>query len=148
MPDESVKQILTIPGIGKRTAAILAAKIKSIDRFSSPEKLVGYFGFFPEESSSGVDKLGRPLTSLVSRMSAKGNDLARGYLWMATKSAVVHNPAVKPLYARLRSKGKRGDVTLGHCTRKLLHLVFAVTDRRGNRPYGKTATRRGLRPPR
>lgn len=133
LPDESVKRILTIPGIGKRTAAILAAKIKSIDRFSSPEKLVGYLGFFPEESSSGVDKLGRPLPSLVSRMSAKGNDLARAYLWMATKSAVVHNPAVRPLYARLRSKGKRGDVALGHCARKLLHLVFAVW--KTNRPF-------------
>jgi transposase len=48
LPDPHVKQILTIPGIGKRTAAILAAKIVSIDRFSSPDKLVGYFGIFPE----------------------------------------------------------------------------------------------------
>ena len=131
VPDQAVKQILTIPGIGKRTAAILAAKIISIDRFSSPDKLVGYFGFFPEESSSGVDKLGRPVVPGSKRMSAKGNDLARGYLWMATKSAVVHNPAVRPLYARLRANGKRGDVSLGHCARKLLHLVFAIwkTDR-------------------
>lgn len=133
LPDQTVKQILTIPGIGKRTAAILAAKIMSIDRFSSPEKLVGYFGFFPEESSSGVDKLGRPLAPGSSRMSAKGNDLARAYLWMATKSAVVHNPAVRPLYARLRANGKRGDVSLGHCARKLLHLVFAIW--KTNRPF-------------
>ena len=126
LPDETVKLLLTIPGIGKRTAAILAAKVISIDRFSSPEKLVGYFGFFPEESRSGVDKLGRPLAPGSSRMSAKGNDLARAYLWMATKSAIVHNPAIRPLYARLRAKGKRGDVAFGHCARKLLHLVFAV----------------------
>ena len=133
LPDPHVKQILTIPGIGKRTAAILAAKIVSIDRFSSPDKLVGYFGIFPEESSSGVDKLGRPLAPGSSRMSAKGNDLARGHLWMATKSAIVHNPAVRPLYRRLRAKGKRGDVSLGHCARKLLHLVFAIW--KSNRPF-------------
>ena len=122
-----------IPGIGKRTAAILAAKIVSIDRFSSPQKLVGFFGVFPEESSSGVDKVGRPLSPGHSRMSAKGNDLARGYLWMAAKSAVVHNPAIKPLYTRLRAKGKRSDVTLGHCARKLLHLVFAIW--KTNQPF-------------
>ena len=133
LSDQAVKQILTIPGIGKRTAAILAAKIISIDRFASPEKLVGYFGFFPEESSSGVDKLGRPVVPGSKRMSAKGNDLARGYLWMATKSAVVHNPAVRPLYARLRANGNRGDVSLGHCVRKLLHLVFAIW--KTNRPF-------------
>ena len=133
LPDPQVKQILTIPGIGKRTAAILAAKIVSLDRFSSPEKRVGYFGIFPEESSSGVDKRGRPLALGSSRMSAKGNDLARGHLWMATSSAIVHNPAIRPLYQRLRAKGKRGDVSLGHCARKLLHLVFAIW--KTNRPF-------------
>lgn len=133
LSDQAVKQILTIPGIGKRTAAILVAKIISIDRFASPDKLVGYFGFFPEESSSGVDKFGHPVVAGSKRMSAKGNDLARGYVWMATKSAVVHNPAVRPLYARLRADGKRGDVSLGHCARKLLHLVFAIW--KTNRPF-------------
>ena len=47
VPDQAVKQILTIPGIGKRTAAILVAKIVSIDRFSSPDKLVGFFWILP-----------------------------------------------------------------------------------------------------
>jgi transposase len=133
LPDQAVKQILTIPGIGRRTAAILAAKIICIDRFASPEKLVGYFGFFPEESSSGVDKLGRPVVPGSKRMSAKGNDLVRGYLWMATKNAVMNNPAVRPLYARLRANGNRSDVSLGHCARKLLHLVFAIW--KTNRPF-------------
>ena len=133
LPDSQVRLLLTIPGIGKRTAAILAAKIVSIDRFSTPDKLVGYFGVFPEESSSGVDKHGRPLQAGSSRMSAQGNDLARGYLWMAAQSAMIHNPAVRPLYRRLRAKGKRGDVALGHCMRKLLHLVFAIW--KTNRPF-------------
>ena len=133
LPESGVKLILTIPGIGKRTAAILAAKIVSINRFNSPERLVGYFGIFPEESSSGVDKRGRPLPPAASRMSAKGNDLARGHLWMAAQSAIVHNSAIRPLYQRLRAKGKRGDVSLGHCVRKLLHLVFAIW--KTNRPF-------------
>jgi CHC2-type zinc finger protein len=64
-------------------------------------------------------------------MSRKGNDLVRSYLWNAARSAIQHNPAIGALYRRLRAKGKRGDVALGHCMRKLLHLVFAVwkTDR-------------------
>src|SRR5262249_37736231 len=38
---------------------------------------------------------------------------------------------IRAQYRRLRAKGKRGDVAIGHCMRKLLHLVFAVwkTDR-------------------
>ena len=55
----------------------------------------------------------------------------RCYLWNAARTAIRHNPAIRALYRRLKAKGKRGDVAIGHCMRKLLHLVFAVwkTDR-------------------
>src|SRR6202007_1747749 len=75
---------------------------------------------------SGVDKDGKPLPAGTHRMSRQGNDLARHYLWNAARSAIRHNPAIRALYSRLRAKGTRGDVALGHCMRKLLHLVFAV----------------------
>jgi transposase len=125
------RQIQTIPGIGTATAAVLVAKIVDIDRFVTPQNLVGYFGVFPEEDSSGVDKHGNPLPPGTLRMSRKGNDLVRHYLWNAVRSAITHNPAIRALHRRLKAKGTRGDVAMGHCMRKLLHLVFAVwkTDR-------------------
>lgn len=119
-------QVLTISGIGQATAAILVAKIVDIERFATPNSLVNYFGIFPEEDSSGVDKQGRPRPTGSMPMSRKGNDLARAYLWNAARAAISHNPAVRALYGRLRAKGTRGDVAIGHCMRKLLHLVFAV----------------------
>jgi transposase len=133
LPPSAHQQVRTIPGIGTATAAVLVAKIIDIDRFVSAEHLVGYFGVFPEEESSGVDPDGRPLSAGTLRMSHKGNDLARGYLWNAARAATVHNPAIRALYKRLKGKGKRGDVTIGHCMRKLLHLVFAVW--KTNRPF-------------
>ena len=131
LPASPHVQVLTIPGIGRATAAILVAKVVAIDRFATPNGLVNYFGIFPEEDSSGTDKQGRARPTAAMRMSPKGNDLARAYLWNAARSAIVHNPAVRSLYRRLRSRGTRGDVAMGHCMRKLLHLVFAVwkTDR-------------------
>lgn len=133
LPPSGHVQVTTIPGIGTATAAVLVAKIIDIERFTTPEHLVGYFGAFPEEDTSGVDKHGQPLPQGTMRMSHKGNDLARAYLWNAARSASQHNPAVRALYRRLRAKGKRGDVALGHCMRKLLHLVFAVW--KTNRPF-------------
>jgi transposase len=118
--------LTSIPGIGATTAAILVAKIIDIDRFATPEALVGYFGIFPEEHSSGVDKKGRPLPPGTMVMSPRGNDMVRSYLWMAALSGLRSNPALRALYRRLKAKGKRGDVAMGHCMRKLLHLVFAV----------------------
>jgi transposase len=133
IPSSACRQVATITGIGPATAAALVAKIVDIDRFASPDKLVGYFGCFPEERSSGVDKAGCHLRSQSMRMSAKGNDLVRHYLWMAAKCASLHNPAIRALYRRQRAAGKRGDVALGHCMRKLLHLVYAVW--KTNRPF-------------
>jgi transposase len=131
VPGSGHRQLLTIPGIGEATAAVLVAKIVDIDRFQTAAQLVGYFGIFPEEESSGVDQQGQPLPPGTMSMSHKGNDLARHYLWNAARVGLRYNPALRALYARLRAKGKRGDVALGHCMRKLLHLVFAVwkTDR-------------------
>ena len=124
-------QLQTILGIGEMTAAVLVAKIVSIDRFETKGKLVCYFGAFPEANQSGKNKYGEPLAVGTMEMSQQGSDLVRRYLWMAAKSAAQYNPAVRPLYTRLRARGKRGDVAYGHCIRKLLHLVFAVwkTDR-------------------
>jgi transposase len=119
-------QVSTIPGIGEITAAVLVAKIISIDRFATPEHLVGYFGIFPEENTSGYNRDGKPVSKGTMQMSAKGSDIVRRYLWNAAKNAIGTNPAVRSLYARLRAKGTRGDVAMGHCMRKLLHLVFAV----------------------
>ncbi len=102
-----------------------------IDRFATPDSLVNYFGVFPEEESSGVDKQGRPRPPGSMHMSRKGNDLARAALWNAARTAIRHNPAVRAQYCRLRAKGTRGDVAIGHGMCKLVHLVFAVwkTDR-------------------
>jgi transposase len=126
LPAGNHSHLESIPGIGAATAAVLVAKIIDINRFATPETLVGYFGIFPEEHSSGVDKKGRPLPPGTMVMSPRGNDLVRAYLWMAALAGLRSNPALRALYRRLKAKGKRGDVALGHCMRKLLHLVFAV----------------------
>jgi transposase len=133
LPASAHLQVETIAGIGVATAAAIIAQTVDIQRFATPAAFVGYFGVFPEENRSGVDKLGNPLPPGTLCMSRKGNDLVRHYLWNAARSAIVHNPAIRALYQRLRAKGRRGDVALGHCMRKLLHLVFAVW--KTNRPF-------------
>jgi transposase len=126
----------TIPGIGAVTAAILTAFILDIERFATPGKLVAYFGVLPIEASSGVDRDGKPKGPKRYVMSRRGNDLVRRYLWMAALSAVRHNPAVRPLYARVVAKHPRNkSIAIGHAMRKLLHLVFALWKTR--RPFDK-----------
>jgi transposase len=133
LPHSPHVQVITVPGIGVATAAAMVAKVVDIDRFATPEQLVGYFGIFPEENSSGTDQQGNPWPAGTLRMSCKGNDLVRGDLWNAARAAIRYNPAVRALYGRLRAKGKRGDVAMGHWMCKLVHLAFAVW--KTNRPF-------------
>jgi transposase len=133
LPASAHLHVVTIPGIGVATAATLIAQTVDINRFPTPDQFVGYFGVFPEENTSGVDKFGKPVPPGTLRMSPKGNDLVRYYLWNAARAAIVHNPAIGALYQRLKAKGKRGDVALGQCMRKLLHQVYAVW--KTNRPF-------------
>ena len=116
----------SISGLGKLTAAALVAGIVSIDRFQTPDALVNFYGVFPEENTSGFDKRGKPVPAGTMQMSKKGSDLVRKLLYMACLSGIQSNPALRALYARKKADKKRGDVALGHCMRKMLHLVFAV----------------------
>ena len=133
LPASNHQFVESIKGIGQVTAAALVATMVSIDRFDSAEKLVGYYGIFPEEVTSGVDKHGRPLPPGTMRMSAKGNDLVRGLLWNCAMAAAQHNPAVRALFRRLKARGVRGDVAMGYCMTKLLHLVYGVWN--SGRPF-------------
>jgi transposase len=117
----------SIPGIGEITAAILTAFIRDIGRFETPNQLVAYFGAMPIQASSGVDRDGKARIGKRYVMSRRGNDLVRRYLWMAALAAVRHNPAVRPLYARVVAKHPdQKAIAIGHAMRKLLHLAFAI----------------------
>lgn len=129
LPDGPQRQIETIKGIGKLTTAAIVATAVDVKRFETANQLVGYYGVFPEEQSSGVDKLGRPYPSGKKRMCRKGNDLVRGLLFNCAKSAAQEhggNPEVRKLYLRLVGQGTRKDVAFGYCMTKLLHQVFGV----------------------
>lgn len=126
LPEGNHVYVASITGIGKLTAAAMVASMVSIDRFETADAVVNFFGVFPEENTSGFDKNGKPVPPGTMQMSQKGNDLVRKLLYMSSLSGINNNPALKALYARQKARNKRGDVALGHCMRKLLHLAFAV----------------------
>jgi transposase len=117
----------SIIGFGEVTAAVLTAKIVAPDRFVLPKNVVGHFGVYPVEASSGLDRHGQPREPKRMVMCPRGNDLVRRFLYMASLSAIQHNPAVQPLYLRVLAKhnGQAG-IALGHVMAKLLRIALAV----------------------
>lgn len=94
---ELMRLLLTIPGVGPDTAAIMLAEIVDISYFSSPAKLVKWAGLAPRVYQSGHRKritgkihkggnkyLRRALTLACQNIHAKGD--ARNSIWNYIKS--------------------------------------------------------------
>ena len=129
LPDGPHRQLTSIKGIGHLTAAAIVATAVDINRFETANNLVGYYGVFPEEFQSGVDKQGRPIPPGKKRMCPRGNDLVRALLWNCAKCASQangRNPAVRALYLRRRKKGDSEMTAWGYCMTKLLRQVWGV----------------------
>ncbi len=126
-------QVATLNGIGTYTAAIFVSKVGVIDWFSTGSKVVGYFGVYPEEDSSGFERDGTPKESRRKRMSPKGSDLVRKLLWNATMTAIQDCPRMAKFYERKKKECGRGDVAIGHCMKKMVLWASAVW--RKNEPF-------------
>lgn len=51
--NSDVKRLITLPGIGKFFARLMAAEIDGVERFTNPKKLAGYASLVPSTYSSG-----------------------------------------------------------------------------------------------
>ncbi|WP_375713756.1 IS110 family transposase [Sphingobium sp. BS19] len=81
--DDSHARLITITGVNLTVAAGLVAAIGDISRFSSPQKLVSYFGLNPRVRQSGLG------AAHHGRFSKSGRSHARAMLveaaWAATR---------------------------------------------------------------
>ena len=84
LEDEAIRRLLTITGVNLAVAAGLMAAIGIVARFSSPQKLVSYFGLNPRVRRSGLG------AAHHGRISQAGRSHARAMLveaaWAAAKA--------------------------------------------------------------
>ncbi len=131
LDDSAIARLLTITGVNLTVATGIVAAIGDIDCFSSPQKLVSYFGLNPRVRQSGLG------AAHHGRISKAGRSQARAMLveaaWAAAKTP-------GPLHAFfVRTRAKRGhQVAAVALARKLTvlcwHLLTKKTDYRWVRP--------------
>ena len=119
--------ITTIPGIGPVLGATIFSEIGDISRFSSSAKLAAFAGIDPTVNQSGE------FTGTHNHMSKRGSPYLRRALWQAAVVAVQYNPALKAFHKKKLAEGKPHMNAIGHVTRKLTNIIFAVL--RDNQPY-------------
>lgn len=115
-----METLLTIPGIGKKTAIELAAVTDGFERFDSARTLASYVGICPRVWESGLSVKGR------GSISKLGCPQLRKLLYMCSWSAKRSNPACKKMYDRLKKRGKPEKVIKVAIAHKLLRQAFAV----------------------
>lgn len=119
--------ITTIPGIGPTLGATIFSEIGDISRFSSPAKLAAFAGIDPTVKQSGE------FVGTHNHMSKRGSPYLRRALWQASTSAVKFDPHLKAFFQKKRAEGKPYMNAIGHVTRKMTNIIFAVL--RDNKPY-------------
>lgn len=118
-----VTHLLSIPGVGKATAATLATEIGDIRRFATADQLIAYAAVNPREYSSGRsgEAPGRHYY-----MSKLGNRVLKRTLYWIAVVAVRINPSIRDYYLRKLSQGKSRMCALGHCMKKVLILIYSL----------------------
>jgi transposase len=113
-----VRCLVTIPGIGPYSAAVLLAEIGDIDRFGSKRQLYSYAGLVPRVRDSAEQKR-------RGRITRAGSPHLRWILVEAAQNAVRSSPAARQYFERL-ARRKHRHVARVALARKLLGAVYAL----------------------
>ena len=94
---DTVKILISIPGIDYYLASLLSSYIGDIKRFDSSDKLASFFGVVPAKRvSSSIKRRGH--------MSKEGASTARWALFLAVDSIILRNRPIRDIMFQSRSE--------------------------------------------
>jgi transposase len=114
--------LLSIPGIGKKTAIMLIVATECFKKFDNYKQVSAYFGLSPRIFQSGVSVKGK------ARICKMGMGKIRALLYLCAWSAKSCNKTCKELYDRLVEKGKSKRLALIAVANKLIKQAFTIVN--------------------
>lgn len=112
--------LVSVPGIATLTAAVILAELPELGHIGT-KQAAALVGVAPINRDSGQYR--------GERHIGGGRPIVRCALYMATLSAVRHEPAIKAFHHRLRKAGKKPKVALVAAERKLVALLNTLLER-------------------
>jgi transposase len=110
-------RLLSVPGVGKTTAATLAAQLPELGKIDRC-RISALVGVAPYNRDSGRFRGKRAIFA--------GRAAVRSVLYMATITAIRCNPVIQRFAQRLKAAGKPPKVVITACMRKLLIVLNAM----------------------
>ena len=124
--------ILTIPGIGYLSAAVILSEYGDFSKYENPSKMLSFAGLEPGYFQSGQSEH-------TGHMVKHGSSYLRYALMNACLPLITHDPVFAEYYAKKRAEGKPYRVALTHVAKKLLRVIYTLQTR--NIPYDPTQIR-------
>lgn len=125
--EERVKLLLTIPGVGRRTAEVIVTILDDPHRFETARQVSAYAGLIPDQRQSGQ-------TNRLGAITKRGSRLLRGALVEISWLLLRFNPWALTVYNRICGGQKtRKKTAIVAVARKLLVRCWAML--RQNQPW-------------
>ena len=117
---ETYKNILSIKGIGTKTASGIIAYLGDLSNFDSYKQIASYIGITP-----AIKESGKSIKKTVG-ITKQGNSTLRTLFYLAALSASKHNQSCRIMYERLLEHGKKKKTALIAVANKLVKQLFAI----------------------
>ena len=111
--------ILTIPGIGVDSAAVILAEFGDFSKFQNPAQLLSFAGLEPGYFQSGTSES-------TGKMVKHGSSYLRYTLMNCAQSVANYEPIFAEYYSKKRAEGKTYRVALSHVAKKLVRVIFTL----------------------
>lgn len=118
--------LVSIPGVGELTAAIILGEIGDISRFPTVKQLIAYAGLDPSVFQSGKYK------ATNNKISKRGSTYLRRALYLAATAGIRRpkgnptNPLLYDYYNHKLSEGKPVRVAIVATSSKLLRIIYGI----------------------
>ncbi len=112
-------RMLTIPGIGEISAAIILSEYGDISNFSNPNKMLAFAGLEPSIIQSGTLKHN-------GKMVKHGSGHLRYAIMNIAMTILRYSPTFYDYYLKKRSEGKCHRVALSHVCKKLIRVIYTL----------------------
>ena len=114
--------MLSIPGIGALSAAIILSEYGDFSNYDSPAKLLSFAGLEPGYFQSGQSEH-------TGHMVKHGSSHLRYALMNCCLPLITHEPVFAEYYAKKRAEGKPHRVAMTHVAKKLLRVIYTLQTR-------------------
>jgi len=129
--DARIALLQTAPGVGRKTAEVVATHLDRPERFASARQVSAYAGMVPRRWQSGQ-------TDRTGGVTKRGSRLLRSALVECAWVALRYNPWAKELFERLcQGQKNRRKKAIVAVARKLLVRLWAML--RDNQPWRSAA---------